>query len=127
VRSKLQYLSLDKKERRAYERHLENQMIQNDVMDTARLEGRAEGRAEGREEGRAEGREEGRAEGREEGRAEGREEGRAEGREEGRAEGREEGRAEEAMNIARKMKASGMSDDTIMQLTGLQAEDLRNL
>ena len=74
VRSKLQYLSLDKKERRAYERHLENQMIQNDVMDTARLEGRAEGRAE------------------------------------------------EAMNIARKMKASGMSDDTIMQFTGLQPD-----
>ena len=79
VRSKLQYLSLDKKERRAYERHLENQMIQNDVMDTARLEGRAEGRAE------------------------------------------------EAMNIARKMKASGMSGDTIMQLTGLQLEDLKKL
>ena len=30
-------------------------MIQNDVLDTAKLEGRAEGIAEGRAEGRAEG------------------------------------------------------------------------
>ena len=43
VRAKLQYLTMDDRERRAYERHLENQMIQNDVIDTARIEGRAEG------------------------------------------------------------------------------------
>ena len=58
VRSKLQYLTLDDKERRAYERHLEDQMIQNDVMDTARMEGRAEGIAEGRKEGIEAGRKE---------------------------------------------------------------------
>lgn len=56
ARNKLQYLTLDEKERRAYERHLEDQAIQDDIMETARKEGRAEGRAEGREEGREEGR-----------------------------------------------------------------------
>jgi predicted transposase YdaD len=41
---------------------MDNIMVQNDVLDTARDEGRAEGLAEGRAEGRAEGLEEGRAE-----------------------------------------------------------------
>ena len=31
-------------ERHAYDRHLDNIMVQNDVMDTARIEGLAEGR-----------------------------------------------------------------------------------
>lgn len=62
ARNKLQYLTLDEKERRAYERHLEDQAIQDDIMETARKEGRAEGRAEGQAEGREEGREEGRVE-----------------------------------------------------------------
>ena len=34
-------------------------MIQNDVLDSAKLEGREEGREEGRKEGREEGRKEG--------------------------------------------------------------------
>lgn len=62
AREKLQYLQMDKKERHAYDEHLNAVMIQNDVLDTAKREGLAEGRAMGR----AEGREEGRAEGREE-------------------------------------------------------------
>ena len=37
-------------------------MVQNDVLDTAKMEGRAEGRIEGRAEGRVEGRAEGRTE-----------------------------------------------------------------
>lgn len=47
--------------RKAYDEHLSAVMIQNDVLDTAKLEGRIEGRMEGRAEGRAEGRVEGRA------------------------------------------------------------------
>ena len=78
---------------------------------------------EGREAGREEGREEGRAEGREEGRAEGREEGRAEGREEGRA----EGRAEERREMARKLRATGMSIAQIAQVTSLSEEDINAL
>ena len=56
AREKLQYLSMNKAERQAYDRHIDDIMVQNDVLDTARMEGRAEGRAEGKAEGRAEGR-----------------------------------------------------------------------
>lgn len=55
AREKLQYLTMSKKERLAYDEHLNAVMIQNDVLDTAKEEGRAEGRAEGIAEGRAEG------------------------------------------------------------------------
>ena len=127
ARKKLQYISMNEKERHAYEAHMDDIMVQNDVLDTAKMEGREEGRAEGREEGRAEGREEGRAEGREEGRAEGREEGRAEGRAEGREEGREEGRTEEKIDIARKMKDMGMSAEVISKATGVPAEVIKDL
>ena len=49
-------------ERYAYDEHLNAIMIQNDVLSTAKFEGREEGLAEGREEGLIEGREEGRVE-----------------------------------------------------------------
>ncbi len=64
VKEKLKVLSMSKEERQAYDRHIDNIMVQNDVLDTAREEGRDEGFAEGRTEGLAEGRVEGRAEGR---------------------------------------------------------------
>lgn len=41
-------------ERCAYDEHLNAIMIQNDVLSTAKLEGRGEGLAKGREEGRVE-------------------------------------------------------------------------
>ena len=62
AREKLQYLMMSKAERQAYDHHIDAIMIQNDVIDTAKMEGLAEGRAEGRKEGREEGRAEGRAE-----------------------------------------------------------------
>ena len=71
--------------------------------------------------------EEGRAEGREEGRAEGREEGRAEGREEGRAEGREEGRAEGIAMVAKMMFTKGMDIDVIASMTGLSTDEVESL
>ena len=55
AREKLKYYSMTEEERRAYDEHLSAVMIQNDVLDTAKLEGRIEGRMEGRAEGRAEG------------------------------------------------------------------------
>ena len=55
AREKLKYYSMSKEERQAYDEHLSAVMIQNDVLDTAKLEGRIEGLAEGRAEGRAEG------------------------------------------------------------------------
>lgn len=57
---KLKYYSMTPQERHAYDEHLSAVMIQNDVLDTAKLEGRIEGRAEGRAEGRVKGLTEGR-------------------------------------------------------------------
>lgn len=54
AREKLKYFSLPPKERMAYDEHLSAVMIQNDVLDSAKLEGKIEGRAEGRAEGRDE-------------------------------------------------------------------------
>lgn len=42
-------------DRYAYDEHLNAVMIQNDVLDSAKLEGRMEGRMEGLAEGKAEG------------------------------------------------------------------------
>ena len=63
----------------------------------------------------------------EEGRAEGREEGRAEGRDEGRAEGREEGRAEGIAMVAKMMFAKGMDIDVIASMTGLSTDEVESL
>ena len=46
AKEKLQYLSMNKADRLAYERHLDAIMVQEDVLNTAKVEGRAEGRAE---------------------------------------------------------------------------------
>lgn len=115
AREKLQYYSMSDSDRQAYDEHLNALMIQNDVLNTAKLEGLEEGRAIGREEGRAKGREEGRAEGREEGRAE------------GRAKGREEGRDEERLNIARMMKSQGMPSEQISLFTKLSVDEIDSL
>lgn len=63
VKDKLRIMSMTAEEKRAYDEHMDNIMVQNDVLDTAREEGRDEGRAEGKAEGRAEGLAEGRTEG----------------------------------------------------------------
>ena len=54
AREKLKCFSMPPKERMAYDEHLSAVMIQNDVLDSAKLEGKIEGRAEGRAEGRDE-------------------------------------------------------------------------
>ena len=56
VKRKLEYMSMSKSDKLAYDEHINAVMIQNDVISTAMKEGRAEGKAEGRIEGRAEGR-----------------------------------------------------------------------
>ena len=48
VKEKLRLMSMSVEERRAYDRHMDNIMVQNDVLDTAREEGREEGLAQGR-------------------------------------------------------------------------------
>lgn len=64
AREKLIYYNMPKAERQAYDEHLSAIMIQNDVLDGAKLEGRIEGRMEGRMEGHIEGHMEGKIEGR---------------------------------------------------------------
>ena len=43
ARQKLLYMTMNDKERRAYDAHMDDIMVQNDVFYTARMEGRAEG------------------------------------------------------------------------------------
>ena len=47
AREKLKYYSMTPEDRHAYDEHLNAVMIQNDVLDSAKLEGRMEGLAEG--------------------------------------------------------------------------------
>ncbi len=54
AREKLKYYSMTPQERYAYDEHINAMMIQNDVLDSAKLEGRMEGRIEGRMEGKME-------------------------------------------------------------------------
>jgi len=111
ARRKLVYYNMNKAEQLAYDEHINAIMIQNDVLSTAAMEGRQEGRQEGL------------AEGRQEGLAEGRQEGLAEGRQEGLA----EGRMEEKQANARRMKALTLPVETICQVTGLSAGEIESL
>ncbi len=106
VRDRLQYYSMSKEERYAYDEHINAVMIQNDVIGNAKREGLAEGRAEGRAQGRAEGREEGRAEGREEERKE---------------------NLKRLMDSARSMLADGLSAEKVALYTGLAKEQVEGL
>ena len=54
ARQRLLYMTMTDAERKAYDAHMDDIMVQNDVLDTAKMEGRAEGRVEGRAEGRTE-------------------------------------------------------------------------
>ena len=78
-------------------------MIQNDVLNTAKMEGRMEGLVEGRAEGRME------------------------GLVEGRAEGREEGEKKERLKNARNFKEMGVPLDIIARATGLTIEEIESL
>lgn len=62
AREKLIYYNMTPEERRVYDEHLSAMMIQNDVLDTAKLEGLIEGREEGLKEGIDKGKMEGKKE-----------------------------------------------------------------
>ena len=103
-------------EQREYEA---SKMAYRDIknsIDTAKREGKEEGLAEGMEKGLAEGMEKGLAEGMEKGLAE--------GMEKGMAEGMEKGMNQRSFEIARKMLANGMDAATVMEITGLSAEEI---
>ena len=90
---------MDKAEKLAYDRHIDAVMIQNDVLSTAKLEGHEEGHQLGLEEGRQRGLEE----------------------------GIEKGIEKEKTITARKLKSLNIPVDTIMQVTGLSAEEIEQL
>ena len=102
AREKLLYMTMNDTDRRAYDAHMDDIMVQNDVLDTAKMEGRAEGIAQGRAEGRAEGIAEGRAE--------------------------ERTKAEaEKLDIAKQLIASGMSAEKVAAITKQPLDVILNL
>ena len=107
AREKLKYYSMSSQERHAYDEHLNVIMIQNDVLDTAKWEGRIEGLAEGKAEGLAEGE--------------------AKGKAEGLAKGKAEGKAEALRQTAIKMKRMGIATTGIAECTGLSVEEIESL
>ena len=115
AKQKLQYLMMTDDDRVAYERHMDAVRIQNDVLDNAKNEGRAEGLAEGRAEGRAEGL------------AEGIQKGMADGIQKGMVEGLLKGAEQERLNMARGLKQCGVPLETIMQVSGLSADEIGEL
>jgi len=62
ARERLLYMKMSKQERIAYDRHLDDIMVENDIYDTAVEDGMAIGEKKGRAEGEAIGMEKGRAE-----------------------------------------------------------------
>ena len=123
ARRKLLYMTMNDKERRAYDAHMDDIMVQNDVLETAKREGLAEGRAEGLAKGREEGLAKGLVKGREEGLSMGREEGLAKGL----VKGREEGRAEGILLAAKNLKSMGLSVADIQKATGLSEAEIMNI
>ena len=115
AREKLKYYSMSSQERHAYDEHLNVIMIQNDVLDTAKWEGRIEGLAEGKAEGLAEGKAEGLAEGEVRGKAK------------GLAEGEAKGKAEALRRTAINMKSMGIETADIAKCTGLSAGEIESL
>ena len=96
VKEKLRYLSMSAKERRAYDEHMDNIMVQNDVLDTARDEGLAEGLQQGLEQGLRQGLEQ----------------------------GLEQGRAEGVASVVKNLIRTGMDIDVVSAATGLSAQEI---
>ena len=57
----------------------------------------------------------------------GKEEGMEKGMEKGRAEGKEEGMNQRSLEIARKMLAQGMDEAMVMDMTGMTAEEIKQM
>ena len=99
AREKLEYLKMDKKERDAYFEHMNNIMIQNDVLDTKIQEGLERGLEQGIQQGI----------------------------QQGLQQGIQQGVQQEKIDNARKMKELGAAPDFIAQVTGLTAEQIEQL
>ena len=111
--------ALSRQERMKYDEGLRKYRDTISVLQGAREDGYAEGQAKGYAEGQAKGY----AAGQEEGRAAGRNEGIAEGLEQGLAQGLAQGKQQQALAIAQKMKAMGLSNDDIFKITGISLNE----
>ena len=115
---------LSEKEKKAYDRHLNQTRYEQNVVDdsyaSGRFDGKAEGCAEGEMIGLAIGLEKGKAMGLEEGKAMGLEEGKAMGLEEGKAMGEQKKAAIIAQNLIKK----GMSIEDVCDATDLSKEQI---
>ena len=107
ARKKLQYYSMNDADRLAYDKHIDSVMIQNDVLESARDEGLAQGMAQGM--------------------AQGIEKGMAQGIEKGIAKGIEQGAQREKIALAKKLIAKGLSIPEISEITNLSTKDLQEL
>ena len=107
ARKKLQYYSMNDADRLAYDKHIDSVMIQNDVLESARDEGLAQGMAQGM--------------------AQGIEKGMAQGIEKGMAQGIEQGAQREKIALAKKLIAKGLSIPEISEITNLSTKDLQEL
>ena len=128
ARKKLQYYSMNDADRLAYDKHIDS-VIQNDVLESARDEGLAQGMAQGIEKGLAQGIEKGMAQGIEKGIAQGIEKGMAQGIEKGMAQGIEKGMAQGALReklfLAKKLLDKGLSLQEVSELTNLPVDELQ--
>ena len=107
AKEKLRYLQMTDQERAAYDRHLDNIMVQNDILETKIIEGFEKGIEKGIEKGMAQGIEKGMAQGIEKGMA--------------------QGKAEGIASVARNLIASGMPVADVAKFTGLSEEQLQSL
>ena len=94
-------------ELRAYDKFWDSVSVERTLLDDRYQKGMEKGIEKGFEKGRAEGRAEGKAEGMEE--------------------GIEKGMNRRSLEIAKKMLANGMDDASVMDMTGLTAEEIKLL
>ncbi len=116
ARERLRVDALSDKDKQAYYRHMESVRHMKSLFDTSRDEGYEEGMDLGLAKGIAKGIAKGLAEGLAKGHAE--------GLAKGRSEGLAEGRSERSKEIARQMKAMGLTVEQIAQATGLTLDEI---
>ena len=98
-------------ELRAYDKFWDSVSVERTLLDDRYQKGREEGK----EEGIAEGMEKGM------------EQGMKQGMKQGMEKGMEQGMSQRSLEIAKKMLAKGMDEATVMDMTGLSAEEMKLL
>jgi predicted transposase/invertase (TIGR01784 family) len=119
ARTILSEINMNEKERAAYRRYFDNVRHQRSLMETQRIEGLEEGEAKGLAKGLAKGMAKGLAKGRIEGEAA--------GEVKGIAKGIVEGEQKKAASVAREAVSMGLSIEDASKLSGLTAEQIKNL